>query len=136
MFKELSPLLRKGDTLVLSISRETDTTLRVNIMPRLFSLDGEQGSDRKALNTPLSITGTIEELDSPEFAGTLDRFTASATGLRQSIDDVEAAHKAAAGVKKAAAEKEKKPEPKKVEAPKPAPKPEEPTAEDKTPAII
>jgi len=93
MFTELSPLLKKGDTLVITVSKETDTTFRVNVIPKLFTLDGEHGEDRKALNVPVTIVGTLAELDSAEFATTLTRFTKSATGLRQTIDDVEAAQK-------------------------------------------
>ncbi len=78
MFKELSPLLRKGDSLAITVSRESDTNLRLTVIPKLFTLDGESGPDRKVLNTPLTITGTVEELDSPGFAATLTRFTTSA----------------------------------------------------------
>src|SRR5579872_4481206 len=93
MFTELSALLRKGDTLVLNVSRESDTELRVTVTPKLFTLDGEHGPDRKALNQPLVIVGSVAELDSPEFAATLDRYTASTNSCRQTIDDIEAAHK-------------------------------------------
>ncbi len=96
MLKDLLPLLRKGDTIGLSIAMEGDNQYRVNVMPKLFTLDGEKGADRLALNTPLTLTGTLEELDSPEFAATLQRFTASATTTRHTIEDVEAAHKTAA----------------------------------------
>ncbi len=60
MFKELSPLLRKGDSLAITVSRESDTNLRLTVTPKLFTLDGEHGPDRKSLNVPLTITGTIE----------------------------------------------------------------------------
>ena len=113
MLKELLPLLRPGDTLGLSIACETPETpgvdggppqgarFRVNVLP---TLDGEKGAARLALNTPLSITGTAAELDSPEFAATLTRFTASATIARHTIDEAEAAHQgAAAATKKAPA---------------------------------
>lgn len=107
MFKELAPLLRKGDSLVLQFSYENDgpvggtagSVFRVNVIPKLFTLDGDHGEDRKALNNPVSITGTLAELDSPEFAATIQRFTASTIGLRKTIDDVEAAHKDAASRK-------------------------------------
>jgi len=114
MFTELTQILRKGDTLALTISREADkpadasdpsgtppgAIYRVNIMPKLFSLDGEQGADRKALNTPLSIVATAAELDSPEFVATLNRFTASVNSTRHGIEDVEATHKALLETKK------------------------------------
>ncbi len=107
MFKELSPLLRKGDTLVLALSRVDATQFRVTVTPKLFTMDGEKGEDRKSLNQPVVINGTLDELDSPEFAATLERFTASTTGLRMTIDDVEAAHKAAKEGKTAKADKDK-----------------------------
>jgi PRTRC genetic system protein E len=106
MFAELTQLLRKGDTLALTIAREPDgptgPVLRVNVMPKLFTLDGDHGADRKALNTPLSVVATPAELDSPEFTATLNRFCSSATTLRHTIDEVEATHKSAAAAKTAA----------------------------------
>lgn len=102
MFNQLSQMLRKGDTVVFTVARENDTQLRVNVMPKLFTLDGENGADRKALNQPVSIVGTIEELESPAFIEQLNRFTASTNSLRATIDDVEAAHKKAAEEKKKA----------------------------------
>lgn len=105
MFTELSPLLKKGDTLVLQISLIADAPvvadrkLQVNVIPKLFTLDGQHGEDRKALSTPLQLSGTVAELDSPEFAATLTRFATSGGSLRQTIDDVEAAHKHAAASK-------------------------------------
>jgi PRTRC genetic system protein E len=147
MFQELLPMLRKGETFVLNITYESDANvaapepggpltspmLRVNVIPKLFTLDGQAGDDRKALNTPLTITGTAAELDSPDFVATLQRFTSSVSGLRQSIDDVEAAHNAAKGVKAAAAKAKPKESPKaetkadKAEEAKPKPEPPKPT---------
>jgi PRTRC genetic system protein E len=102
MFTELTSLLKKGDTLVLNISLEGDNLFRVNVIPKLFTMDGKQGDDHKKLNQPLTVTGTAAELDSPEFAATLSRFTTSTVGLRQNIDEVEAAHKSATKTKPAA----------------------------------
>jgi PRTRC genetic system protein E len=105
MLQTLLPLLRPGDTLGLTIACEApETTIgdtvtparyRVNVLPKLFTLDGETGPDRLALNQPLSLTGSLAEIDSPEFVATLHRYSASTTDLRHTIDDVEAAHKAA-----------------------------------------
>jgi PRTRC genetic system protein E len=96
MFTELVPLLKKGDTLVITVSKESDTEIRVNVIPKLFTLDGEHGEDRIALNQPITVTGSAAELDGAEFVATLTRFTTSTAGLRQTIDNVEAAHKHAA----------------------------------------
>ena len=112
MLKELLPLLRKGDTIGFTLACESNATpgpdggppqgarFRINVMPKLFTLDGEKSDARLALNTPITITGTAEELDSPAFVETLTRFTASGTALRHTIDEAETAHKAAAEEKK------------------------------------
>ena len=92
MFAQLKPMLRKGDTVTMTIAVETDTELRVTVFP---NLTGEM-ENRQALNTPLSVTATPDELDSPTFIETLSKLTTSTTALRNTLDDVEAAHKAAA----------------------------------------
>lgn len=136
MFTELTAILRKGDTLAFTVARENDTQLRVNVMPKLFTLDGENGEDRKALNQPLSIVATPAELDSAEFTATLNRFTESTNGLRHTIDDVEAAHKAAKE-SKAKKPEPKAPEKKSEDKPKAKEEPEEEaTAEEKTETLI
>jgi len=132
MFAQLKSLLRKGDTVTLTVAIENDTQLRVNVFPKLFSMDGEQGGNRKALNTPLSVVATPEELDSPAFIETITRFTASVTGLRTNLDEAQAAHKAAA--QSVSSAKGKKPEPTKQPEP---PQPELPaTAQAATPSLI
>jgi PRTRC genetic system protein E len=100
MFQQLSQMLRPGDTLALTIAREGDTQLRVNVMPKLFTTDGEQGADRKALNHPVSIVGTVEELDSPAFVDQLTQFATSVTATRNTLEEAIATHKAAADAKK------------------------------------
>ena len=93
-------MLRKGDTVTVNVAIENETELRVTVFPKLFTLDGEQGADRQALNTPLSVVATPEELDGPTFLDTLTKFAASATTTRNTLDEVEAAHKAAADAAK------------------------------------
>ena len=58
MFVELMPLL-VGRTVMITVSREDDKTLRVNVIPTTKSGENEN----PALTTPLSYTGTPEELD-------------------------------------------------------------------------
>jgi PRTRC genetic system protein E len=146
MFQQLQPLLRKGDTLTVTIALDTDPTrLRVNVFPKLFTLDGDKGADRKALNTPLTMVATPAEFDGPEFIETLTKFSTSVTETRNTLEEVTAAHKTAAEGAKA-----KKPAPvvrgkinpkgsggvmpaKKEEPPKPA---APATAEDATPSLI
>ena len=94
MFQQLQPLLRKGDTLTVTIALDTDPTkLRVNVFPKLFTLDGDKGADRKALNTPLTMVATPAEFDGPEFIDTLTKFGASVTTTRNTLEEVTAAHK-------------------------------------------
>jgi PRTRC genetic system protein E len=96
MFTQLKPMLRKGDTITVTVAVENDTQLRVSVFPKLCTLDGANGDDRKALNTPLSIVATPGELDAPSFIETLEKFSASTNVLRHTLDEVEATHKAAA----------------------------------------
>ena len=53
-------MLRKGDTVTVNIAVENETELRVTVFPKVFTLDGERGEDRQALNTPLSVVATAE----------------------------------------------------------------------------
>ena len=57
MFVELMPLLA-GRTVMITVSRVDDRTLRVNVIPTKTNED-----ENAALTTPLSYTGTPEELD-------------------------------------------------------------------------
>jgi len=101
MFAQLKTMLRKGDTVTVNIAVENETELRVTVFPKVFTLDGERGEDRQALNTPLSVVATAEELDGPTFIDTLTKFTASNTELRNTLATVEAEHKRAADFAKA-----------------------------------
>jgi PRTRC genetic system protein E len=58
VFGELMPLLA-GRTVMTTVARENDKTLRVNVIPTTKS----GVSENPALTTPLSRTGTSEELD-------------------------------------------------------------------------
>ena len=124
MFAQLKQMLRKGDTITVNVAIENETELRVTVFPKLFTLDGEHGADRQALNTPLSVVATPEELDGPTFLDTLTKFAASATTTRNTLDEVEAAHKAAADAAKTKPKPGTKPT-KALPAAKPA-KPAEP----------
>jgi PRTRC genetic system protein E len=144
MFQQLQPLLRKGDTLTVTIALDTDPTkLRVNVFPKLFTLDGDKGADRKALNTPLTMVATPAEFDGPEFIDTLTKFGASITETRSTLEEVTAAHKTAADE---ARKKTPKTPAKKTGAPASStapstknPQPSTPppaSAEDATPSLI
>jgi len=58
VFVELMPLLA-GRTVMITVVREDDKTLRVNVIPTTKS----GATENPALTTPLSYTGTPEELD-------------------------------------------------------------------------
>ena len=57
MFVELMPLLA-GRTVLITVAREDEKTVRVCVIPKKVKDD-----DHPALTTPLSYTGTPEELD-------------------------------------------------------------------------
>jgi PRTRC genetic system protein E len=122
--KTLADLLRKGDTLTLILSVEDENKLRLNVIPSLQAKD-----DAAALAQPLTITGTAEELDSPELIETLAKFKDKLTGLRSTLDEAEKKIKEAEDAAKAeAAKKIEAKKPNKKPAPAPA-KPAEPENE-------
>ena len=57
MFVELMPLLA-GRTVLITVAKVDDQTLRVNVIPALAKAD-----ENPALSTPLTYTGPPEELD-------------------------------------------------------------------------
>ena len=59
MFTELLPLLKQR-VVMITVSDVGDGLLRVNVIPRKLDADSDQS---QALTTPLSITGSAEELD-------------------------------------------------------------------------
>jgi|CZKV01.1.fsa_nt_gi PRTRC genetic system protein E len=98
MIKQLATLLKPGDTVTFTVAIESAGHLRVNIYPRLTNLadDGNRDAVAKALNAPLTLTGTPDDFDSPEFVETLTKFTASIAGLRSSLAESEKTHADAA----------------------------------------
>lgn len=81
MFKELAPLLRKRSVL-LSLTRLEDDTIRVNVFPKKLA-DGEN----EALTTPLSVTGTAEELDA-QLPSALTEYVGLNLGLSSTLETV------------------------------------------------
>ena len=131
MFKELGPYLRQRAVL-LTVTRVEDDNIRVNVIPQKLK-DGENA----ALTTPLTVTGTAEELDR-DLPATLVDFVASHLQLKNTLDraksDMDTAAKAAQVEarnknKTTATKALAKPEPEKaVETPKPIAQPaSEPT---------
>lgn len=92
MFKELVPILRHRAVLMTVTFIEEDQ-IRVNVVPKKLK-DGENN----ALTTPLTITGTAEELDA-ELAPTLVNFVGAHLQLKNTLEsakaDMDAAAKAA-----------------------------------------
>lgn len=92
MFKELAPVLRHRAVL-MTITFAEDDQIRVNVVPKKLKDD-----ENKALTTPLTITGTAEELDA-ELGPTLVDYVAShlqlKNTLKQAKEEMDAAAKAA-----------------------------------------
>jgi PRTRC genetic system protein E len=106
MFKELAPLLRHR-SLLLTVTFVGEDQFRVNIIPKK-----KQDSENDALTTPVSVTGTPEELDA-ELPQTLTAFVASHLELKNNLErakaEMEAAAKAAQEEARNKAKNNKKP---------------------------
>jgi PRTRC genetic system protein E len=100
MFVELLPIL-KNRPVMLTVALVNDQAIRVNVIPKRLK-DDDSGDD--ALTTPLTITGTPEELDR-EFATQLVGFTGSFVKLGSNLSEIEASH--ATAVKAVEAERKK-----------------------------
>jgi PRTRC genetic system protein E len=106
MFVELMPLLA-GRTVLITVARENEKTVRVCVIPKKVKED-----DHPALTTPLSYTGTPEELDAElgkHLASYVECHTQLGSTLAQAKAEMEAAAKAAQEeARKKAAERNKK----------------------------
>ncbi len=89
MFKELVPILRHRAVL-MTLTLVDEDQVRVNIVPKKIK-DGEND----ALTTPLSVTGTGEELDA-ELSSTLVGFVGSHLQLKNTLEKAQAEMDAAA----------------------------------------
>jgi PRTRC genetic system protein E len=94
MFKELAPYLRQRAVL-LTVTHLEDEQIRVNIVPQKLK-DGENA----ALTTPLTVTGSAEELDQA-LPTTVINFVSAHLELKNTLDraqaEMDAAAKAAQG---------------------------------------
>jgi PRTRC genetic system protein E len=91
MFVELMPLLA-GRTVLITVAKVDDKTLRVNVIPH------GKADDNPALSTPLTCTGTPEELDAElgkHLAGYVQTHQQTASTLAEAKATLEAAAKAA-----------------------------------------
>jgi len=108
LFTELMPLLA-GRTVLITVARESDTTLRVNVVPKKVKED-----ENVALSTPLSFVGTPEELDrdfARELASYVDTHRQLGSTLMQAKATMEAAAKAAQEEAKRKADEKRKAKP-------------------------
>jgi len=109
VFVELMPLLA-GRTVMITVAREDENTLRVNVIPATRKLKEDENP---ALSTPLSYTGTPEELDAElgkHLASYVECHTRLGSTLAQAKAEMAAAAKAAQEeARKKTAERSKKP---------------------------
>jgi PRTRC genetic system protein E len=98
MFKELAPLVRHRAVL-FTVSHVEDDQFRVNVIPKKIA-DGEND----ALTTPVSVTGTVEDLDK-ELPQTLLYFVSSHLELKNSLDRAKAEMEEASKAARAEAKK-------------------------------
>ena len=95
MFEELMPLLKQR-VLIVTLSRVGDEQICVNVIPK--PLKSDQPADGAALTTPLSVTGTPQELDE-QLPRQLVEFVETHLGLSSTLksakEQMEAATKAA-----------------------------------------
>ena len=91
MFTELMPLLAER-TVLITVARESDTTIRVNTVPKRST-----ESENPALSTPLSFVGTPEELDR-DFARELASYVDAHRQLGSTLAEAKATMEAAAKV--------------------------------------
>src|SRR5258708_14789860 len=95
MFQELMPLLSQH-VLILTLSRVTEEEVRVNIIPKPLKADSR--NDDAVLTTPLSVTGTAQELDE-QLPRQLTEFVEAHLGLsstlRSAKEQMDAASKTA-----------------------------------------
>jgi PRTRC genetic system protein E len=92
MFKELAPLVRHRAVL-FTVTHVEEDQFRVNVIPKRVT-----DRDNDALTTPVSVTGTVEDLDR-ELPQTLLHFVSSHLALRNTLEraktEMEEASKAA-----------------------------------------
>ena len=104
MFVELMPLLA-GRTVLITVAKVDDKTLRVNVIPH------GKADDNPALSTPLTYTGPPEELDAElgkHLAGYVQTHQQTASTLAEAKATMETAAKAAQDEAKRKADERKK----------------------------
>jgi PRTRC genetic system protein E len=117
MFKELAPYLRQRAVL-LTVTHIEEDQIRVNLIPQKLK-DGENA----ALTTPLTVTGTADELDR-DLPATVVNFVSAHLQLRNTLDrataEMDAAAKTAQAEARSKAKTTAKKEPPRAETTTPA----------------
>ena len=98
MFKELAPLVRHRAVL-FTVSHVEDDRFRVNVIPKKIT-----DSENDALTTPVSVTGTVEDLDC-DLPQTLLHFVSSHLELKNSLERAKAEMEEASKAARAEAKK-------------------------------
>lgn len=101
MFKELAPYLRQR-AILLTVTHLEEDQIRVNVVPQKIK-EGEN----TALTTPLTVTGTAEELDR-DLPATLVDFVGVHLGLKNTLERAKAEMDAAAKAAQAEARSKNK----------------------------
>jgi len=104
VFVELMPLLA-GRTVLITVAKVDDDTLRVNVIPHA------KADENQALSTPLTYTGSPEELDvelGKHLASYVETHRQTASTLTEAKATMEAAAKAAQEEAKRKAEERRK----------------------------
>ena len=134
MFVELMPLLA-GRTVLITVAKVDDKTLRVNVIPH------GKPDDNPVLSTPLTYTGSPEELDAElgkHLAGYVQTHQQTASTLAEAKATMEGAAKAAQEEAKRKADERKKATVKSptttAPAPASAPSPASPTPAEAAPS--
>ena len=124
MFKELAPLVRHRAVL-FTVSYVEDDQFRVNVIPKKIT-----DSENDALTTPVSVTGTVEDLDK-ELPQTLLHFVSGHLELKNTLERAKAEMEEASKTARAEARKKSSSQ---VTRKDPAAIPSKPATASETPA--
>lgn len=84
MFKQLSPLLETCTSLTIILAANKDGTISATVLPK----SKQTGEDAAALNTPLSVKATADELDT-NFAQVLTDYVGSHQSLTEQLENTQ-----------------------------------------------
>ena len=100
LFKALHTLAGQCPAILVTVARDGATNLRVNVIPRApTGGDGKTEVKDGALFTPISLTGTPDELDAG-FAEALPGYVETRRDLRTAVEAAKETMQAAAKAKK------------------------------------